>query len=148
MNVHAEKAVAHFSEGCDCERAITAAFDYEPCECTGSPMPLEELRTGSTLGRPQRICGAVAGAARVIKWKLCEEGDCSERMVNIQKTVNLFMEQFRRENGSLLCKNLLGCDIRSYRGQFEAMEKGLCETECPKFIASAAEILDEVVRLP
>ena len=148
MNEYAEKAVRYFSEGCDCERALIDAFEAESCTCADSPQSSEGIHTGSTLGRPQRICGIVAGAARIIEGKFCEGEDASKNTAAIQKAKKAFMERFLRENGSLLCKSLLGCDIRSYRGQFEAIEKGLCETECPKFIASAADILNEMMELP
>jgi len=56
-----------------------------------------------------------------------------------------FAERFKERNGSLVCRDLLGCDISQPEGLQRAKDEKLLTTLCPKFVRDAAEILGEML---
>jgi len=59
-----------------------------------------------------------------------------------------FAGRFRSRNGSLLCRELLGCDLTTAEGMEEAKRKGLFTERCPRFVRAAVEILEEILGSP
>jgi hypothetical protein len=58
-----------------------------------------------------------------------------------------FVERFKSRKGSILCRDLLGCDLSTEEGLDFAEENNLIATRCPKFVQDAAEILEELLEL-
>lgn len=58
-----------------------------------------------------------------------------------------FMAEFKKENGSYLCKDLLGCDLSAEEGIAEALEKKLFTEFCPKMVESATKIAESIMDL-
>ncbi len=56
-----------------------------------------------------------------------------------------FMSEFKKENGSLICKELLGCDLGTEEGVATALEKNLFTEFCPKMVESATKIADDIL---
>ena len=56
-----------------------------------------------------------------------------------------FLSAFRDANGSYLCNDLLGCDIRTPEGVQYARDNHLFTEFCPKMVTSAVEILEEML---
>jgi hypothetical protein len=54
-----------------------------------------------------------------------------------------FLEAFKAEQGSILCRELLGYDILKENELAIIKEKGLFKTLCPKLVESAALILEK-----
>jgi len=46
---------------------------------------------------------------------------------------------------SIVCRELLGCDISKPEGAANAKENGLFASVCPKMVGDAAEILEEMM---
>nr|QNO46363.1 hypothetical protein KKGFGGCE_00001 [Methanosarcinales archaeon ANME-2c ERB4] len=67
------------------------------------------------------------------------------------KTVNLgddtgeYGLEFKSRNGSITCRELLGCDISTSEGMKLAEDNGLFITRCPKFVRDAAEIIEQIL---
>ena len=59
--------------------------------------------------------------------------------------VKEFAREFKSRNGSITCRELLGCDISTYEGMKLAEENGLFITRCPKFVRDAAEIIEQIL---
>ena len=57
-----------------------------------------------------------------------------------------FLEEFEKENGSYICRDLLGCDIGTPEGVKEAVDNNLFNEFCPKMVESAARIVDEILK--
>ena len=53
-----------------------------------------------------------------------------------------FVTQFQKRHHSVVCKELLGCDISTLAGARKATGEGLFRTICPKLVQDAAEILE------
>jgi len=57
--------------------------------------------------------------------------------------VREFVDEFQTRNGSIVCRELLGFDIRTAEGLALASEKYL--DICPGFVQDAAEIIEQVL---
>ena len=55
------------------------------------------------------------------------------------------MDKFKEENGSYICRDLLGYNISLREDLERVRELGLFTTFCPKMVESAAEILEEIL---
>jgi len=63
---------------------------------------------------------------------------------NTYQLVQKFTEKFKARNGSVSCRELLGCDLSTPQGIKTAKETGLFASICPKIIQDSAEILEEI----
>ena len=140
----AEAAVANFLKGYSCSQSVLSSFglelglDEETCFKLGAGF-------GGGMGRMGLICGAVTGAIMVIgmKYGHINTDDADAKMVTYE-LVNEFREEFEKRHGSIICKEILGCDISTPEGHEEFKRKNLIEELCPKLVRAAVEILEEI----
>lgn len=92
------------------------------------------------------VCGAVSGACITIglKYASSDMDDLGAKKVTKEK-VNLFMENFKKENGTIKCKELLGYDCSTEEGAKIIGEKGLHQKLCPKFIGDAIKLTEQII---
>lgn len=99
---------------------------------------------GGGMGRGE-TCGCVSGALMALGLKYAgDPADEDAKKALGAKRVE-FEKRFLANNPSLLCKELLGYDFSIPGEREKAMEAGLLKTECPRFAAEAAAILDELL---
>ncbi|HGJ65852.1 TPA: C_GCAxxG_C_C family protein [bacterium] len=140
-----DNAIRCFSNGFNCSQSVFSAFanelglDKKTALKIGSPF-------GAGMARMAETCGAVTGAFMVIGLKYGKfKIDDNEAKEKTYKLVQEFVIKFKERNGSIVCKELLGCDIGTTEGMKIAKEKGLFNTDCPKFVRDAVEILEEIL---
>jgi C_GCAxxG_C_C family probable redox protein len=96
--------------------------------------------------RLAQTCGAVTGAFMVLGLKYagpnCDQRDGRER---VYAAIREFAARFQQRNHTVVCKELLGCDISTPQGAQRATQEGLFRTICPKLVQDAAEILEEML---
>jgi len=143
MSTKQEKAVGLFSGGYNCAQAVLAAF----CDESGLD-PDTALRLASGFGggvRCGEICGAVSGAVMAVGLKcgFYIEKDFTQKDFCNRKTFE-FLEKFKAENGSILCRDLLGADIRCPEDLREPSRQVLFTTVCPRMVADAVKILESM----
>jgi len=137
-----EQAVACFQEGFSCSQAVLSTFAPQ----LGLDLDLALKVSGAFgagMGRMGETCGAVTGAFMVIG--LLHGRTRAEDQETKEKAYALVAEladQFRQRNGSLACRDLLGCDLGTPEGQQVAHDHGLSATRCVKFVRDAAEIVE------
>ncbi len=56
-----------------------------------------------------------------------------------------FARRFKARYGTILCRELLGCDISTPEGRNLAKEKGLFAELCPQLVRDAAEIVEQML---
>lgn len=150
MNEHITKEQTHqvdraselFGQNFLCSQALFAAFSDE--------LGLSEeqaLKIGACFGSGMckgEVCGAATGALMVLglKYGQCVPGP-EGRMKTNSVTVE-FLDRFSSENGSYMCRELLGCDISTEEGADYAKEHHLFGEVCPKMVASAASIVRDM----
>lgn len=142
-NTNAEKAEMLYRQGFLCSQAVLAAFadELEMSEETA-------LKIGACFGSGMckgEVCGACTGAlmALGLKYGQCVPGADGRKKTN-EFTVR-FLEQFSSENGSYMCRDLLGCDITTQEGIEFAKEHDLFTEFCPKMVVSAAKIARQLL---
>jgi len=140
--VAVELAVATFRDGINCTQAILAAW--------GSRHGLDRdtaMKLGGAFGSGMNMgetCGAVTGALMVIGLRharVSKAGFLSRDRTE-RETLE-FIERFKARNGTVLCKELLGCDLGTPQGRAVARRDRSFKTRCPNFVRDAAEILEE-----
>ena len=128
-----------------CSQAVLAAFSAE--------LGLTEeqaLKLGACFGSGMRkgeVCGACSGAlmALGLKYGQANEQDLESRYKTNEVT-DKFLSEFKKENGSYMCKELLGCDLSTEAGVAEAREKNLFTEFCPKMVESATRIAEALLK--
>jgi C_GCAxxG_C_C family probable redox protein len=138
------RAVAWFKKGCNCAQAILSVY--------GERLGLSHetaLKIACGFGGgvcTAETCGAVTGAFMVIGLKYGQANAVDkESRARTYELVRQFVEKFESRNGSVICKELLGCDISTPEGIKTAQENDLFDTLCPNMVRDAAEILEEML---
>jgi len=145
MNSKVEAAVGCFREGFNCSQAILSTYGGE-FGLKGETAFRAASGLGAGMGRLGEVCGAVTGALIVIGLKHGHtEAKDKETKEKTYALVRDYAGRFRLCNGSILCRELLGCDISTPEGMEQARQKGLFTERCPRFVGDAAEILEDVL---
>jgi len=140
-----ELAVSRYLEGFNCAQAVLSVF------CSQLGLDHENaLRVAAAFGGglnwTGETCGVVVGAFMVIGLKYgntTAEDERAEEFTNFY--AGEFVDNFTARNGSIVCGRLLGCDVGTPEGRVTAIEKGLHETLCTKYVRDAAEIIKELM---
>ena len=137
----AEAAAGFFSNGYNCAQSVLGAL----CEELGLELDTA-LRLASGFGggvRCGELCGAVSGAILAIGLKCgyCKKGDMAQKGYCNKKT-HEFVEKFREANGSIICRELLGADVRCPDDHNSPGAKAAHKTVCPGLVASAVRVLE------
>ena len=144
MSSHAEQAVAMFAEGYNCAQSVLT--------CCGAPLGLPRetaLRVAGTFGGGMGLmgetCGAVTGAIMVLGLRTAGPTPTDpDAKAALYERVRDLVARFKARNQSILCRDLLGCDVSTPEGWQQAQDRKLHQTICPKYVRDAAEILDEL----
>ena len=102
MSKYSDKAVELFTSGKNCSQAVFAAF--APDLGLSEEMALAvSIGLGGGVGRMREVCGAISGSAMVVGLKY-PELDKTE----VYQLVRQIMDEFKKTNHSIICKELLG----------------------------------------
>ena len=140
-----ESACACFKQGFSCSQAVLSAY-AEAFGLDGEMALRVAGAFGGGMARTGQTCGAVSGALMVIGLRFgavtARDKASKERAYAAGQEL---MAEFTNRNGSLLCKELLGCDLGTAEGRQLAHEQRLTATRCPQFVEDAAGILEELL---
>jgi C_GCAxxG_C_C family probable redox protein len=140
-----EKAVSCFNEGFMCSQAVLAAYAGQFSMDRETALKVSAA-FGGGMGRMGEICGAVTGAFMVIGLKYGRIAVTDTK--SLEKTNRLvkeFSDRFKSLNGSIVCRELLGCDLSTPDGLKTFVDKKLRDTLCTKFVRDAAEIVEQLL---
>ena len=145
MSMKSEQAVSCFEEGYCCSQAVLSVYAEEFGLSREAALKIAR-GFGGGMGRMAQTCGAVTGAFMVIGlWY--GNADTLEKQLR-EETYGLvreFARRFEERNGSIICKDLLNCDISKPEGARTAKEKGLFTSVYPQMVRDAADILEEMM---
>ncbi len=141
---HIELAKKYFDQKYHCSQAVLVAFAEE--------LGLTEeqaLKLGGCFGGGMckgEVCGACTGALMALGLKYAQSDieDMESRKKTNDVTVE-FLDMFKKENGSYICKELLGCDLATNEGKQYAIENKLFVNFCPKMVESATVITEQLL---
>lgn len=134
---YVEEAVQLFEDGYMCSQAVLAVF----CEEFGLSRE-QAFKISISFGggmRKGEVCGACTGAIMALGLKYGENKSKSDEMCV------KFLDSFKKENGSYICRDLLDCDIRTEEGIKYAIDNNLFKEICPKMVESAVKIAQELI---
>ena len=130
MSEKAQRAKALFLEGYNCAQAVAGAFAPEMGLSVDAAARLAS-GFGGGMGRMREVCGAVSPKAGPEK---------TDTYAMIQELAG----RFRAENGSIICRELLGLARPEGTPQAEARTPEYYKKRpCPELVALAAQILEE-----
>ena len=104
----AEQAREYFTSGYNCAQSVFLAYQ----DITGIDEVLAATISapfGGGMGRLREVCGAVSGMTMVAGFIAPNsQPNDNENKKNCYATVQALAEEFRAENGSIVCRELLG----------------------------------------
>lgn len=142
-----ERAQNYFKAGYNCAQAVVMAFDDV------MQMSTEELARltapfGGGMGRMREVCGTVSGMAFLagaIK-PSADPSNLDERKENYA-LVQKFAQEFRDENGDIVCRRLLGLEPLAERTETPMPSARTAEyyrkRPCVEYVGCAARIVAE-----
>jgi C_GCAxxG_C_C family probable redox protein len=113
---------------------------------------IDELRAvaagfGGGMGKLQLTCGAATGAFMVFSIHASNvTRDNVEAKDLATAYIREFEERFRKQKGSLACRDILGVDMNTEQGQNEAISKNLYGTVCVDAVEAAVEIIEDMLK--
>jgi len=145
MSVKPEQAVNIFKEGSNCSQAVISVYAEDFGLSRENALKISR-GFGGGMGRMAQTCGAVTGAFMVLGLRYgnadIHDKEAKERIYGL---VREFTRRFENRNRSIVCRELLDCDISKPAGAAAAKEKGLFASVCPRLVGDAAEILEEMM---
>ena len=140
-----EDAISLFKKGFRCSQAMLSTYgnqfglDQELALKLASPF-------GAGMGSLGNTCGAVTGAFMVLglKYGNSKVGEMKKKEKAYEITKE-FVERFKSRNSTIMCKDLLNCDISTFEGRNKAIKENLFIEICPKLVRDSAEILEELL---
>ncbi len=142
----AEQAAEYMRGGLNCAQSVVKAFSAE--------LGAEEdavVRMASSFGggmaRNGYVCGAVSGAAIVLgaRYGFSDPAESGAR-AKIAAKVNALIAQFQKANGAVLCRELLSIDPKNPEDWKRVGEAGVFANQCPLYVQSAAQLVEEILK--
>jgi len=140
-----EKAISSFRGNFNCAQSILSSYASK----YGFDRDLAlKIATGfgGGMGRLQNTCGAVSGAFMVIGLRYGRGiNDNTEARDKTYQVVREFTNQFQEMHGSIICRELLGCDINTPEGKDYYDRNDFFEKKCFQYVKDSAKILEELL---
>lgn len=137
-----EIAKKYFESGKNCSQSVALAF----CDEMGLNEDLVARQTigfGGGIGRMREVCGTVSGMTYVISNLY---GSCGR--AEVYAMVQEVAKKFEAENGSIICRVLLGLDknVRPAPTPDARTREYYKKRPCSELCKTAADILDEFIK--
>ena len=139
-----EQAVEAFLGGCNCAQAVFSTYADLFVIDRQTAMNLTNSMGGG-ISRLREVCGTVSAMALLagLAEGDVDPGDLKAREKVYQRTRDL-TTKFEEENGSLICRELLGILGREQSARpSERTPEYYKKRPCAKFVACAAKIIEE-----
>lgn len=141
-------AKQNFMNGYNCSQAVLLAF----CENFGlekeTALKISEP-FGGGMGRMREVCGTVTGMFMVIGLAMGNDNSKDNTTKkNVYKSVQELAEKFKEDNGSIICRELLGFQKNNKESYVpsERTTEYYKKRPCPELCKYAADILEEYLK--
>lgn len=143
----AKKAGEYFLEGYNCSQSLVLAFsDYIDMD---QKMLLRTISSfGGGMGRLREVCGSVSGMFFVLGhlYGYDDPKDVDGKK-ELYERVQYVAEQFRKENGSIVCRELLGLSVQKEAPTpSERTGEYYKKRPCKELIMKSAVTLEEYIK--
>jgi len=141
----ADHAASVFADGYNCAQAVFSAvapgfgLDEETAARIATAFGGGMARMGGT-------CGVVTGAFMALGLARGNSLPADRETKEKTYVISLeFVKRFMERNGSIACRDLLGCDIGTHEGHERAKQQGLFDTVCSKLVKDSVEMLEDML---
>lgn len=101
---------------------------------------------GGGMARMGETCGVVTGSMMAIGLKHGKiKAADDEAKEKTYRLVIEFVDRFKARHGSIVCRELLDCDMSTPEGLQDFKDRKLIETHCARFVKDAADILEGIL---
>lgn len=146
MSERGDKAYELFKDGYNCAQAVAGAFS----DLLGMDMDtVAKLASGfgGGMGRMREVCGTFSGIVMVVStlYGYSDPRD-TENKTEVYSRIQELAEQFRKENGSIICRELLG--ISKPEGSpvpEQRTSEYYKKRPCPELCRYAADLLEKYI---
>ena len=141
----ADAAVSVFKDGFNCAQAVFSTL--APDLGLGAETAAKTATAfGGGMARMGETCGVVTGAFMAIGLARGNSRPAEKEIKEGTYVLALeFVKRFKARHDSLVCRELLGCDIGTPEGHERAKQQGLFDTVCAKLVRDSIEIAEEVL---
>ncbi len=142
-----QQAKALFLEGYNCAQAVFGAF----CEELGLDFDIAMKLSsgfGGGMGRLREVCGAVSGMFMVFDMKHGYTSPTDkEGKMELYSHIQQLAKRFEEENGSIICRELLGlCEKKSSPTPEARTKEYYKKRPCAELVELAADIVDSYLK--
>ncbi len=147
IEARVERARNYFLAGYNCAQAVVMTFDdimgYDIETLARIAAPF-----GGGMGRMREVCGTVSGMS-LVAGAICPSTDPKDMLRRKENyaLVQQFAEAFRRENGDIVCRRLLGLDDTTVASESAMPSSRTAEyyrkRPCVEYVATATRIVAE-----
>ncbi len=140
----ADNAKSLFENGCNCCQAVFCAFLNETNLTEEEALRLS-AGFGGGFGRLREVCGAVSGMTMVLSNKFAStDPENHEEKAALYALIQKAANEFRAENGSIVCRELLGLsDASSSSVPEKRTSEYYKKRPCAELVKCAAEIAEK-----
>jgi C_GCAxxG_C_C family probable redox protein len=145
MTTKPDQAAATFINGFNCAQAVFSTYAEEFGLDRTTALKIS-CGFGAGMGRRQEVCGAISGAIMLIGCKYgktIREDNAANDLT--YKHVRELLEKFIARNGSISCKELLGCNLQTSEGQQVFKENNFKELNCSRYVHDASALAEEIL---
>ena len=147
MSIKGERAYALFKDGYNCSQAVFGAFAEELGVDFDTAVKLAS-GFGGGIGRMREVCGTFTGltmAASMI-YGYNDPKD-TETKTELYEKIRALADKFREDNGSIICRELLGLQQAEKSAVPEARTSEYYKKRpCAELCRYAAELLEEFIK--
>ena len=143
--IRADRALRQFETGFHCAQSVFEAYasDFGIDPLVARRMT-NALAGGSGVGGE---CGAVASGYLVLGLRHGSTKPCHgdvDKEAELFGRISRFVAEFKKRQGAITCRELLGVDLFTKEGREEALRRDLIMTHCPNYIRDAITIVDSL----
>lgn len=142
-----ERAGQLFLGGCNCSQAVACAFS-DLVDIDEQTLAKAASSFGGGLGRLREVCGAVSGMCMIagLLYGTDTASSREEKQVHYE-LIQKLAKKFEQENGSIVCRELLGLDRKHDDPVPEARtEQYYRKRPCAELVKCAVQILEEEIQ--
>ena len=146
MSKHSEMAKNLFKQGYNCSQAVFGSF----CDLTGIDFETAMMISssfGGGMGRLREVCGAVSGMFMTIGvlYGYSNPKDAVAKKEHYARVQEL-AKKFEEQNGSIVCRELLGLSVKKQEPTPEARTESYYKKRpCAELVEMAALFVDKYI---
>ena len=139
-SIYVEKAASHFREGYNCAQSVLLTM--QKFWNVANPLePKVASAFGGGIGRRGSLCGALTGGVIAIGLKYGTNKPLVEEREKAYSLALEFYNRFKKNCGSVLCRDLIGYDLTDPEELEKARNSNVFNEKCIYFVEKAIEIL-------